>query len=86
MLITFEQTILSCRFSGITISPYQVFLGVDHLIFEGGGGGISSPGISLQVIFFPRNHSAGHFFLKLPIPPLKSQMVSPLSNTAQQLQ
>ena len=50
MLITFEQTILSCRFSGITSSPYQVFLGVDHLIFEGGGG-ISSPGIFLQVIF-----------------------------------
>ena len=51
MLITFEQTILSCRFSGITISPYQVFLGVDHLIFEGGG-----------VVFLPQVFPCKLFF------------------------
>ena len=52
MLITFEQTILSCRFSGITSSPYQVFLGVDHLIFEGGGG-VFLPQVFSCKLFFP---------------------------------
>ena len=84
MLITFQQTILSCRFSGITTSSYQVFLGVDHLTVEGGGGDIF-PQVFPYKIFFPRNHSAAHLFLKLPTPPLKSQMVSPFSIIAQKL-
>ena len=36
------------------------------------------PGISLQELFFPRNQSAGYFFLKSPIPPKKSQTFGPL--------
>ena len=54
MLITLYQTILSCRFSGITTSSYHVFLGVDHLTaVEGGGGGIFFPQGFPYKIFFP---------------------------------
>ena len=36
------------------------------------------PGISLQELFFPRNQSAGYFFLKSPIPPPKKSNVRPI--------
>ena len=85
VLITFEhQQFLAAVSLELQSRLIKFFSGVAHLTFEEGGG-IFSPGISFKDIFFPRNHSAGYFFLKLPVPFLKSQMVGPLSKTAQQL-
>ena len=59
-----------CKIFSQHYKPWKIFLFSAKTFFP--------PGISFQELFFPRNQSAGYFFLKSPIPPLKSQTVGPL--------